>query len=160
MGAKIQAFDIFQTPLSSHYPLPLSSVGVLESQDNSVNKWIVLHLVDKHNKITVLLCPWVYQKVLMIYSLCFIQNSAYMQCDVYFSLFHVLFRVNNECIKNREARISIDLVKDEVNTSFFKKKSHFLNYIRKHDKISQNKEPVVIILHWDLTRIIWGYVKS
>jgi hypothetical protein len=24
MGAKIQAFDIFQTPLSSHYPLPLS----------------------------------------------------------------------------------------------------------------------------------------
>ncbi len=23
MGAKIQAFDIFQTPLSSHYPLPL-----------------------------------------------------------------------------------------------------------------------------------------
>ncbi len=26
MGAKIQAFDIFQTPLSSHYPLPLSRV--------------------------------------------------------------------------------------------------------------------------------------
>ncbi len=24
MGAKIQAFDIFQTPLSSHYPLPLN----------------------------------------------------------------------------------------------------------------------------------------
>ncbi len=24
MGAKIQAFDIFQTPLSSHYPLHLS----------------------------------------------------------------------------------------------------------------------------------------
>ncbi len=24
MGAKIQAFDIFQTPLNSHYPLPLS----------------------------------------------------------------------------------------------------------------------------------------
>ena len=23
MGAKVQAFDIFQTPLSSHYPLPL-----------------------------------------------------------------------------------------------------------------------------------------
>ncbi len=23
MGAKIQAIDIFQTPLSSHYPLPL-----------------------------------------------------------------------------------------------------------------------------------------
>jgi hypothetical protein len=26
MGAKIQAFDIFQTPLSSHYPLPLSAI--------------------------------------------------------------------------------------------------------------------------------------
>jgi hypothetical protein len=26
MGAKIQAFDIFQTPLSSHYPLPLKSL--------------------------------------------------------------------------------------------------------------------------------------
>ena len=26
------------------------------------------------------------------------------------------FRINNECIKNREARISIDLVKDEVRT--------------------------------------------
>jgi hypothetical protein len=24
MGAKTQAFDIFQTPLSSHYPLPLN----------------------------------------------------------------------------------------------------------------------------------------
>jgi hypothetical protein len=24
MGAKIQVFDIFQTPLSSHYPLPLN----------------------------------------------------------------------------------------------------------------------------------------
>jgi hypothetical protein len=24
MGTKTQAFDIFQTPLSSHYPLPLS----------------------------------------------------------------------------------------------------------------------------------------
>jgi hypothetical protein len=23
MGAKIQAFEIFQTPFSSHYPLPL-----------------------------------------------------------------------------------------------------------------------------------------
>ncbi len=28
MGAKIQAFDIFQTPLSSHYPLPLSTVNM------------------------------------------------------------------------------------------------------------------------------------
>jgi hypothetical protein len=29
MGAKIQAFDIFQTPLSSHYPLPLSQLHSL-----------------------------------------------------------------------------------------------------------------------------------
>jgi aminopeptidase N len=29
MGAKIQAFDIFQTPLSSHYPLPLRDIYVL-----------------------------------------------------------------------------------------------------------------------------------
>ncbi len=28
MGAKIQAFDIFQTPLSSHYPQPLSDEDV------------------------------------------------------------------------------------------------------------------------------------
>jgi hypothetical protein len=27
MGAKIQAFDIFQTPLSSHCPLPLINDG-------------------------------------------------------------------------------------------------------------------------------------
>ncbi len=26
MGAEIQAFDIFQTPLSSHYPLPLTAL--------------------------------------------------------------------------------------------------------------------------------------
>jgi hypothetical protein len=32
MGAKIQAFDIFQTPLSSQYPLPLSYT--LQSSNN------------------------------------------------------------------------------------------------------------------------------
>jgi hypothetical protein len=31
MGAKIQAFDIFQTPLSSHYPLPLRTSTVFVS---------------------------------------------------------------------------------------------------------------------------------
>jgi hypothetical protein len=37
MGAKIQAFDIFQTPLSSHYPLPLkyiSSKGTKKTKDS------------------------------------------------------------------------------------------------------------------------------
>ncbi len=29
MGAKIQAFDIFQTPHSSHYPLPLKEKNAL-----------------------------------------------------------------------------------------------------------------------------------
>jgi hypothetical protein len=28
MGANIQAFDIFQTPLSSHYPLPLRCLKI------------------------------------------------------------------------------------------------------------------------------------
>ncbi len=34
MGAKIQALDIFQTPLSSHYPLPLSIKKVEAIVDN------------------------------------------------------------------------------------------------------------------------------
>ncbi len=44
MGAKIQAFDIFQTPLSSHYPLPLSRlcdlfyVQITKSQQSWVQK--------------------------------------------------------------------------------------------------------------------------
>ncbi len=28
MGAKTQAFDIFQTPLSSHYPLPVTAFSL------------------------------------------------------------------------------------------------------------------------------------
>ncbi len=32
MGAKIQAFDIFQTPLGSHYPLPLNAPIVSENK--------------------------------------------------------------------------------------------------------------------------------
>ncbi len=31
MGAKIQAFDIFQAPLSSHYPLPLMQIKIKHS---------------------------------------------------------------------------------------------------------------------------------
>jgi len=33
MGAKIQAFDIFHTTLSSHYPLPLMSIFVCDYKD-------------------------------------------------------------------------------------------------------------------------------
>ncbi len=36
MGAKIQAFDIFQTPLSSHYPLPLSQTSEASESQNRV----------------------------------------------------------------------------------------------------------------------------
>jgi hypothetical protein len=38
MGAKIQAFDIFQTPLSSHYPLPLRDEIVDKIIKNSYKK--------------------------------------------------------------------------------------------------------------------------
>ncbi len=38
MGAKIQAFDIFQTPLSSHYPLPLIFVKQYIVLDNMILK--------------------------------------------------------------------------------------------------------------------------
>ncbi len=50
MGAKIQAFDIFQTPLSSHYPLPLikSSTMVCLAKGNNVQ----LILVDLEIVIT------------------------------------------------------------------------------------------------------------
>jgi hypothetical protein len=45
MGAKIQAFDIFQTPLSSHYPLPLKLPAAILS---SVLKFCVKILFCKH----------------------------------------------------------------------------------------------------------------
>jgi hypothetical protein len=40
MGDKTQAFDIFQTPLSSHYPLPLrfNKVPVLASEAGKIEK--------------------------------------------------------------------------------------------------------------------------
>jgi hypothetical protein len=36
MGAKIHAFDIFQTPLSSHYPLPLSVYKNTDKKENQI----------------------------------------------------------------------------------------------------------------------------
>jgi hypothetical protein len=44
MGAKIQTFDIFQTPISSHYPLPLrgqKSLGPLKMSLEMTHKVIV-----------------------------------------------------------------------------------------------------------------------
>ncbi len=43
MGAKIQAFDIFQTPLSFHFPLPLIKERQIDKQTNIERKklpWI------------------------------------------------------------------------------------------------------------------------
>jgi hypothetical protein len=45
MGAKIQAFDIFQTPLSSHYPLPLTSTLSTVVRDTPTR----LHPARSHN---------------------------------------------------------------------------------------------------------------
>jgi hypothetical protein len=39
MGAKIQAFDIFQTPLSSHYPLPLTVDSAMSSSQNGASQY-------------------------------------------------------------------------------------------------------------------------
>ncbi len=38
MGAKIQAFDIFQTPLSSHYPLPLNYMYIKVDAEMAVKE--------------------------------------------------------------------------------------------------------------------------
>jgi hypothetical protein len=43
MGAKIQAFDIFQTPLSSHYPLAL----ILEMVKNDTKIKDVYNLLQE-----------------------------------------------------------------------------------------------------------------
>jgi hypothetical protein len=54
MGAKIQAFDIFQIPLSSHYPLPLrdnikENVRILHIEPHNQHKFsfLIRHLVKK-----------------------------------------------------------------------------------------------------------------
>ncbi len=47
MGAKIQAFDIFQTPLSSHYPLPLSEPTILGGFCARFPFRVLIHFVSK-----------------------------------------------------------------------------------------------------------------
>jgi hypothetical protein len=39
MGAKIQAFDIFQTPLSSHYPLPLTNYKIVKKSNSETKNF-------------------------------------------------------------------------------------------------------------------------
>lgn len=44
-------------------------------------------------------------------------------------------RINNECIKNREARISIDLVKDEVENSLEREVENIKTYQQRMQKM-------------------------
>ena len=45
------------------------------------------------------------------------------------------FRINNECVKNREARISIDLVKDEVENSLEREVENIKTYQQRMQKM-------------------------
>jgi hypothetical protein len=54
MGAKIQAFDIFQTPLSSHYPLPLRAFSLQSSNTTrSFSYLAILIRVKEHRQLIV-----------------------------------------------------------------------------------------------------------
>ena len=44
-------------------------------------------------------------------------------------------RINNECVKNREARISIDLVKDEVENSLEREVENIKTYQQRMQKM-------------------------
>ena len=46
-----------------------------------------------------------------------------------------LDRINNECVKNREARISIDLVKDEVENSLEREVENIKTYQQRMQKM-------------------------
>ena len=47
----------------------------------------------------------------------------------------LLHRINNECVKNREARISIDLVKDEVENSLEREVENIKTYQQRMQKM-------------------------
>jgi len=55
MGAKIQAFDIFQTPLSSHYPLPLNMGWILIKKGTTTLLILLLNLL-----------PWIQKEFKMV----------------------------------------------------------------------------------------------
>ena len=44
-------------------------------------------------------------------------------------------RINNECVKNREARIGIDLVKDEVENSLEREVENIKTYQQRMQKM-------------------------
>jgi hypothetical protein len=66
MGAKIQAFDIFQIPLISHYPLPLnvikfhllSGIVVFHSNSKTSANYYIKLLQNKHKKVRKLYCSF------------------------------------------------------------------------------------------------------
>ena len=47
----------------------------------------------------------------------------------------LVVRINNECVKNREARISIDLVKDEVENSLEREVENIKTYQQRMQKM-------------------------
>ena len=58
---------------------------------------------------------------------------------IYSSLF---LRINNECVKNREARISIDLVKDEVENSLEREVENIKTYQQRMQKMLAKVNPL------------------
>ncbi len=56
MGAKIQAFDIFQTPLSYHYPLPLK--GLCYHMYNFFKVHKIKSVLSLHAPVVVKLFGW------------------------------------------------------------------------------------------------------
>ena len=51
-------------------------------------------------------------------------------------------RINNECVKNREARISIDLVKDEVENSLEREVENIKTYQQRMQKMLAKVRPL------------------
>jgi hypothetical protein len=63
MRAKIQAFDIFQTPISSHYPLPLRYI-------TDFNGDVLLCKTNSRDDIIKISPTFVKSKTLLQYFLC------------------------------------------------------------------------------------------
>ena len=65
--------------------------------------------------------------------------SIILELGLYSSLF---LRINNECVKNREARISIDLVKDEVENSLEREVENIKTYQQRMQKMLAKVNPL------------------
>jgi hypothetical protein len=85
MGAKIQAFDIFQTCLSSHYPLPLSTIKRFfrNNQRHYISEWNSLFPLFVKGKLfyNKLLCI-ILSKWFLSYHYCkVLERLVYSCCD-------------------------------------------------------------------------------